>query len=83
MIMIYGSQQDYDALSGKPGTGQADWSPAESTAMGAFMEWFGKGLAESGELVAGYWIVECESFDRATQIAAPAPVAAPSIGVDG
>lgn len=72
--------------------------------MGAFMEWFGKDLAESGELVdtrgltagarpqdppagrracghrraypksgevlAGYWIVECESFDRATQIAA-------------
>lgn len=105
MIMIYGSQQDYDALSGKPGTGQPGWSPADFAAMGTFMESFGKDLAESGELVdtrgltapvlarrirlrdgvpvvtdgpypeseevlAGYWIVECESFDRATQIAA-------------
>lgn len=34
--------------------------------------------AEVEEVLAGYWIVECESFDRATQIAArladcPAP----------
>jgi hypothetical protein len=49
--MIYGSQQDCDALSGEPGTGQAGCSPAEFAAMGAFMEWFGKDLAESGELV--------------------------------
>ena len=26
--------------------------------------------AETNEVLAGYWIVECESFDRATQIAA-------------
>ncbi len=26
--------------------------------------------AESQEVLAGYWIVECDSFDRATQIAA-------------
>jgi hypothetical protein len=26
--------------------------------------------AESQEVLAGYWIVECESFDRATEIAA-------------
>ena len=26
--------------------------------------------AEAQEVLAGYWIVECESFDRATQIAA-------------
>jgi hypothetical protein len=25
MIMIYGSQQDYDALSGKPRTAEAGW----------------------------------------------------------
>jgi hypothetical protein len=36
--------------------------------------------AETYEVLAGYWIVECESFDRATAIAArlgscPAPVA--------
>lgn len=34
--------------------------------------------AEAEEVLAGYWVVECESFDRATQIAAklsmcPAP----------
>ncbi len=34
--------------------------------------------AETEEVLAGYWIVECESFDRATAIAArlaecPAP----------
>jgi hypothetical protein len=34
--------------------------------------------AETTEVLAGYWIVECESFDRATEIAArlsacPAP----------
>jgi hypothetical protein len=37
--------------------------------------------AETQEVLAGYWIVECESFDRATAIAArlsrcPAPVGA-------
>jgi hypothetical protein len=26
--------------------------------------------AETNEVLAGYWIVECESFDRATEIAA-------------
>ncbi|MDX2968015.1 YciI family protein [Kribbella solani] len=36
--------------------------------------------AETQEVLAGYWIVECESFDRATEIAAgladtPAPEA--------
>lgn len=105
MILIYASQQDYDALAGKPAPGQAAWSPADFAAMGAFMESFTKELAESEELVdtrgltdpvharriqlqggvpvvtdgpypeseevlAGYWIVECDSFDRATQIAA-------------
>jgi hypothetical protein len=105
MILIYASQQDYDALAGKPGPGQSAWSPADFAAMGAFMESFNRELAESGELVdtrgltapvharrirlkdglpvvtdgpypeseevlASYWIVECDSFDRATQIAA-------------
>ena len=112
MILTYASQQDYDAMSGRPDA-QTAWSPEDFAAMGAFMESFNKELAESGELVetraldapvhtrrlqlqsgvpvvtdgpyaetqevlAGYWIVECESFDRATEIAArlgncPAP----------
>jgi hypothetical protein len=120
MILTYASQQDYDAMSGRPDA-QTVWSPEDFAEMGAFMESFNKELAESGELVetraldapvhtrrlqlqsgvpvvtdgpyaetqevlAGYWIVECESFDRATAIVshlsscpyppgAPAPVA--------
>jgi hypothetical protein len=105
MILIYGSQQDYDALAGKPAAGQPGWAAADFAALGAFMESFSKELAESGELVdtkgltapvhtrrirlqdgapvvtdgpypeteevlAGYWIIECQSFDRATEIAA-------------
>ncbi len=105
MILLYGSQQDYDALTGKPAAGQPTWSAADFAAMGSFMETFSKELAESGELVdtrglsapvhtrriqlrsgvpvvtdgpyaetqevlAGFWIVDCESFDRATEIAA-------------
>ncbi|HEY4866204.1 MAG TPA: YciI family protein [Candidatus Dormibacteraeota bacterium] len=104
MILTYASQQDYDAMSGKPADKPA-WSAEDFAAMGAFMESFNKELAESGELVetrglaapvharrlqlqngvpvvtdgpyaetqevlAGYWIVDCESFDRATAIAA-------------
>jgi hypothetical protein len=104
MIMLYGSQQDYDTLVGKP-TDKPAMSPDEVAAMHAYMESLHKDLAESGELVdargltapvharrvqlqnrvpvvtdgpypetqevlAGYTIVECESFDRATEIAA-------------
>ena len=103
MILINASQQDYDAMTGRPSTGPG-WTPDDFAALGAFMESFNQDLAESGELVdtrgltapaharriqlqqgvpvvtdgpyaeaeevlAGYWIVECDSFDRATQIA--------------
>ena len=105
MILLYGSQEDYDALTGKAAPGKPAWAPEDFAAMGAFMMEFSKDLTESGELVetrgltapvharriqlvggapvvtdgpyaetqevlAGYWIVECESFDRATEIAA-------------
>ena len=105
LILMSGTQQDYDGMAGKSVGGQPAWSAADFTAMGAFMESFGKDLADSGELVdaqgltapihtrrirlqagvpvvtdgpyaeteevlAGYWLVECDSFDRATEIAA-------------
>ena len=105
MILLYGSQQDYDALAGKAAPGRPAWSGEDFAAMGAFMGAFTRELADSGELVetrgltapaharrirlqdgvpvvtdgpyaetqevlAGYWIVECDSFDRATEIAA-------------
>jgi hypothetical protein len=104
MILLYGSQQDYDVLAGKP-TDRPAMSAADVAAMHALMESIHKDLVESGELVdaqgltapvharrvqlqngvpvvtdgpypeaqevlAGYTIVECESFDRATEIAA-------------
>jgi hypothetical protein len=105
MILMFGSQQDYDGMAGNTAGGQPAWSAADFAAMGAFMESFGKELAESGELVdaqglaapvharrirlrggapvvtdgpyaeteevlAGYWLVDCDGFDRATGIAA-------------
>jgi len=105
MILVYGSQQDYDSMAGKAEAGRPAWSAEQFAALGAFMESFSKDLTESGELVdtrglaapvhtrriqlqngvpvvtdgpyaesqevlAGYWIVECDSFDRATEIAA-------------
>jgi hypothetical protein len=120
MILTYASQQDYDAMVGKP-TDRPVWSAEDFGAMGEFMEAFNKELADSGELVetrglaapvltrrlqlqdgvpvvtdgpyaetqevlAGYWIVECDSFDRATELAgrlancpAPAEVAARAV----
>ena len=43
--------------------------------------------AETTEVLAGYWIVECDSFDRATEIAGrlsrcPGPAAAAAAVVD-
>lgn len=104
MILLYGSQKSYDAMSGKVEDGVPAWSPADFAKLGAFMESYNNDLAESGELVdtralaapvlarriqlqkgapvvtdgpypetqevlAGYWVVDCESFDRATQVA--------------
>jgi hypothetical protein len=99
MIMMAGSQQDYDMLAGEA------WSPDDLAAMHAFMQSWNQELVDSGEFVdarglaapvhtrriqvrdgvpvvtdgpypetqevlAGYTIVECDSFDRATEIAA-------------
>jgi hypothetical protein len=104
MIMLYGSQQDYDVLAGKP-TGKPAMSAEDVQAMYAYMQSFHHKLEESGELVdargltapvharrvqlqngvpvvtdgpypetqevlAGYTIVECDSLDRAAEIAA-------------
>ena len=104
MIMLYGSQQDYDVLVGRPSSKPA-MSPEDVAAMHEHMGNVHKDLADSGELVgghglsapvharrvqlqggvpvvtdgpypetqevlAGFTIVECESFDRATEIAA-------------
>jgi hypothetical protein len=104
MILIYGSQEDYDGLAGKA-TDKPAWPAEDVAAMHAFMESWNKDLVQSGEFVdaqgltapvharriqlqngvpvmidgpypetqevlAGYTIIEYESFDRATEIAA-------------
>jgi hypothetical protein len=104
MIMMCGSQRDYDMLAGKA-TDQPPWSGDDIAAMHEFMGKWNNELVESGEFVdarglaapvhtrrihlrdgvpvvtdgpypetqevlAGYTIVDCESFDRATEIAA-------------
>lgn len=104
MIMMMGSQQDYDVLTGKD-SGRPPWRPEDVARMHEFMGQWNNDLVESGEFVdarglsapvharrvsakdgvavvtdgpypetqevlAGYTIVECESFDRATEIAA-------------
>ena len=51
MILLYGSQQDYDALTGKAVPGKPAWGPEDFAAMGTFMMEFSKDLTESGELV--------------------------------
>src|SRR3989442_14949954 len=51
MILLYGSQQDYDALTGKAAPGKPAWAPADFAAMGSFMVEFSNDLTESGELV--------------------------------
>jgi hypothetical protein len=103
MILLYGSQQDYDVFAGRPGAKPA-MSAEQIAAVHAYMGSLHKELEEAGELVdaqglsapvharrvhlkggvpvvtdgpypetqevlAGYTIVECDSFDRATQIA--------------
>jgi hypothetical protein len=105
IILLYGSQREYDVLAGKPSDDQLAWSAEDVAALSAFMEAWNNELIESGELVdahglaapvhtrrihlqdgvpvvtdgpypetqevlAGYTIVECDSFDRATEIAA-------------
>jgi hypothetical protein len=116
MILMYGSQQAYDAMAGKA-TDRPALSPEDFAPMHAFMDSWNNELVESGEFVdaqglaapvharriqlqngvpvvtdgpyaetqevlAGYTIVECDSFDRATEIAArlancPYPADAP------
>ncbi|MEV2239345.1 YciI family protein [Micromonospora sp. NPDC049891] len=104
MIMLYGSQRDYDAMAGQSSDRPA-MSAEQVAAMHAHMGKVHQDLADAGELVdaqgltapvharrvqlregapmvtdgpypetqevlAGYTVVECASFDRAAEIAA-------------
>lgn len=122
LVMVQGSQADYDAMTGKASEQSAAWSEKDLQAMFAFMGEVNNDLAESGELVdgqglgapsetrlvsadkdgrpvitdgpygetkellAGYWVLDCASLDRVTEIAArvaacPQPEGVPSYPV--
>ena len=63
MILVYGSQRDYDSMAGQAAEGTPAWSGAEFAALGAFMEGFANDLVASGAP---------ESAARLTQIPGPA-----------
>ncbi|MBT2389829.1 MULTISPECIES: YciI family protein [Streptomyces] len=122
LVMVQGTQADYEAMRGKASAQSPAWSEKDLQAMFAFMGEINNDLSESGELVdgqglaepaltrhvtadkdgrpvitdgpygetkellAGYWVLDCESLDRVTEIAArvaqcPNPEGAPEYPV--
>ncbi|MHC0431706.1 YciI family protein [Streptomyces sp. O3] len=105
LVMVQGTQADYEAMSGKPSEASPAWNERELQAMYAHMSAINDDLAGTGELVdaqglvepararlvtpdengrpvvsdgpygetkevlAGYWVVDCASLDRVTEIA--------------
>jgi hypothetical protein len=105
LVMVQGTQADYEGMRGKASAGSPAWSKQELSAMYAYMGAINDDLSESGELVdgnglaepaqtrlvtvgedgrtvitdgpysetkelmAGYWVLECESLERVTEIA--------------
>ncbi|MER7815256.1 YciI family protein [Streptomyces sp. NPDC096153] len=105
LVMVQGSQADYEAMTGQASPGSPAWSEKDLQAMFSHMEAINNDLAESGELVdaqglvepartrlvslddegrpvvsdgpygetkellAGYWVLDCASLERVTEIA--------------
>ncbi|MFC9913862.1 YciI family protein [Streptomyces sp. NPDC059862] len=119
LVMVQGTQADYEAMRGKASAQSPAWSEEELQAMYAYMSAINDDLSESGELVdaqglaepartrlvtlgedgkavitdgpysetkellAGYWVLECASLERVTEIAdrvtrCPQPAGAPN-----
>ncbi|MEU2269583.1 YciI family protein [Streptomyces olindensis] len=106
LVMVQGTQADYEAQAGKPAAGLPAWSDKDMEAMFQHMGAINDDLAETGEfidaqglaepartrlvsadadgkpvitdgpygetkeVIAGYWLLECESLERVTEIAA-------------
>ncbi|KQX09723.1 hypothetical protein ASC82_28055 [Streptomyces sp. Root431] len=122
LVMVQGSQADYEAMVGRGSAESPAWNKAELKAMFEHMNAInaelntrgemldGQGLAapsttrfvtvdgdgkpvvtdgpyaETKEVLAGYWLLECDSLDRVTEIAAqvarcPAPAGSPEYAV--
>ncbi|MFJ8594326.1 YciI family protein [Streptomyces sp. NPDC093598] len=122
LVMVQGTQADYEAMRGKASANSPAWSEEELRTMFAYMGAINDDLAETGEfvdgqglaepaqtrhvtlgddgkavitdgpysetkeLLAGYWVLECESLERVTEIAdrvarCPQPAGAPEYPV--
>ncbi|MBB6419484.1 YciI family protein [Streptomyces sp. AK010] len=122
LVMVQGTQADYEAMRGKASADSPAWSEEELQTMFAYMGAINDDLSESGEfvdgqglaepaqarhvtlgddgkavitdgpysetkeLLAGYWVLECESLERVTEIAdrvarCPQPPGAPDYPV--
>jgi hypothetical protein len=105
LVMVQGTQADYEGMRGKGSAQAPAWNEQELQAMYAYMGAINDDLSESGELVdgqglaepartrlvalgqdgkavitdgpysetkelmAGYWVLECASLERVTEIA--------------
>jgi hypothetical protein len=122
LVMVEGTQADYEAMRGKGSEYSPAWSEQEIQTMYAFMGAINDDLSETGEmldaqglaepakirhvsrgadgkavitdgpysetkeLLCGYWVLECESLERVTEIAeriaqCPQPAGAPEYPV--
>jgi len=105
LVMVQGTQTDYEAMRGKASPGSPAWNEQDVQAMYTYMGAINDDLSETGELVdgqglaeparirtvtlgadgkavitdgpysetkelmAGYWVLECASLERVTEIA--------------
>ncbi|MFC7928474.1 YciI family protein [Streptomyces cinereoruber] len=122
LVMVQGSQADYEAMAGRGSAGSPVWDRAGMQAMFDHMNAINEELTASGEMldaqglaapsttrfvtvddtgntvvtddpyaaaegvVAGYWLLECASLERVTEIAArvarcPVPEGSPAYPV--
>ncbi|GAA1982812.1 YciI family protein [Amycolatopsis minnesotensis] len=72
MILLYGSQQDYDTMAGKE-TGKPAWSAEDIKKMVEFMGAINNDLTESGELVDAQGL-DAPALTRRVQFKDGAPV---------
>jgi hypothetical protein len=123
LVMVLGTQADYEAMSGTGSEHSVAWTEADVKAMYEYMNAINDDLAETGELVdgqglaepaktrhvtlgedgkavitdgpygetkellAGYWVLDCASLERVTEIAervarCPQPAGAPVYPVE-
>ncbi|MGW0826524.1 YciI family protein [Streptomyces sp. NPDC002845] len=122
LMMVQGTQADYEAMQGNANAHSPAWSEKELQAMYAYMSAINDDLSETGEMIdgqglaepaqtrhvslgkdgkpvitdgpygetkellAGYWVLDCASLERVTEIAervarCPVPEGAPDYPV--